>query len=43
MSAYEQDREEYREEDKRTRHEQRYIPQIDPRDPNYIGPEDEEA
>jgi hypothetical protein len=43
MSAYEQDREEYREEDKRTRHEQRYIPWIDPRDPNYIGPEDEEA
>jgi hypothetical protein len=29
------------EEDKQHRYEQRYIPQIDPRDPDYIGPEDE--
>jgi hypothetical protein len=33
---------EYREEANQRRYEQRYIPQIDPRDPDNIGPEDEE-
>jgi hypothetical protein len=32
---------EYREEENQRRYKQRYIPQIDPRDPDYIGPEDD--
>lgn len=37
-----EDDNEYREEENQRRYEQRYIPQIDPRDPDYIGTEDEE-
>jgi hypothetical protein len=37
-----EDDHEYREEENQRRHDQRYTPWIDPRDPNYIGPEDEE-
>lgn len=37
-----EDSQELIEEAKQERFEQRYIPQIDPRDPDYIGTEDEE-
>jgi hypothetical protein len=37
-----EDSHELREEDKQRRHEERYIPWIDPRDPDYIAPEEEE-
>ena len=36
-----EDSQELIEEAKQERYEQRYIPWIDPRDPDYIGPEDE--
>lgn len=34
--------EEYREEENRRRYEQKNIYWVDPRDPNYISPEEEE-
>ena len=37
-----EDADELREEEKQRRFEQRYIPQIDPRDPNFVEPEEEE-
>jgi len=38
-----EDEHEYREEENKRRYEQRYIPWIDPRDPDYVAPDTEDA
>lgn len=40
---YENHADEWREEEAERRHAQKYVPWIDPRDPDYIGPEEDDA
>lgn len=39
---YENHEDEWREEEKQRKYENRYKPYVDPRDPNYIEPETED-